>query len=201
MDYLYNNGYKTISMEEFYKWYKGKIKFFGKTLMITFDDGQYEDYYLAYPIIKKYNFKATTFIVGNYTHNITKKYNKTENDTIGFDIVNKVRKEYPNFEFQSHTYNLHRKINRTSVIYLLNMTELEEDIKNNRKFNFTYIAYPYGNYNYNFSYLLDKYNYSLGFIFTDKKFASRKNDRFRIPRIKINDTCTLNKLKKILVHI
>ena len=25
MEYLFNNGYKTISTEEFYKWYKGEI--------------------------------------------------------------------------------------------------------------------------------------------------------------------------------
>ena len=94
MEYLFNNGYKTISTEEFYKWYKGEIDFYGKTVMITIDDGKYEAYYLVYPIIKKYNFKATSFIVGSRTKNKTKKYNKTEINFIGLDIVNKVRKEY-----------------------------------------------------------------------------------------------------------
>jgi peptidoglycan/xylan/chitin deacetylase (PgdA/CDA1 family) len=93
MNYLYNNGFKTISTEEFYKWYKGKIEFYGKTVMITIDDGKYEDYYLAYPIIKKYNFKAASFIVGSRIHNKTKKYNKNESNYIGLDIVNRIRKE------------------------------------------------------------------------------------------------------------
>ena len=57
MYYLFINNYKTISTEEFYKWYKGEIEYYGKTLMIVFDDGYYEDYYLAYPIIKRYNIK------------------------------------------------------------------------------------------------------------------------------------------------
>ena len=34
----------------------GEIEFYRKTIMITFDDGQYEDYYLVYPIIKRYTF-------------------------------------------------------------------------------------------------------------------------------------------------
>ena len=87
--------------------------------MITIDDGKYEAYYLVYPIIKKYNFKATSFIVGSRTKNKTKKYNKTEINFIGLDIVNKVRKEYPNFEFQSHSYNMHIKINKTAKIFLI----------------------------------------------------------------------------------
>lgn len=200
MDYLYNNSFKTISMDEFNKWYKGEIEFSSKTLMITFDDGQYEDYYLAYPIIKKYNFKATSFITGSLTSNKTKEYNKTEKNFIGLDIINKVRKEYPNFEFQSHSYNMHLKINNKPKIFLMNLKELEADIQNNRKFNFSYFAYPYGSYNDNIIDLLYKHNYSLAFIFTEKQRASRNNNRFLIPRIKISDEYTLNKLKRILLY-
>ena len=54
MEYIHKKGYKTINTEELYKWYKGEIEFNKKTLLITIDDGSYEDYYLVYPIIKKY---------------------------------------------------------------------------------------------------------------------------------------------------
>ena len=95
--------------------------------MITFDDGNYEDYYLVYPIIKKYNFKATSFVVGSYINKKTNKYNKTKINYIGLDIINKIRKEYPNFEFQSHSFNMHKRINNTPIVYLMNNQELEED--------------------------------------------------------------------------
>ena len=52
ISYLHDNGYKTISTEEFYDWYSGKVEFDKKTVVITFDDGFYEDYYLALPILK-----------------------------------------------------------------------------------------------------------------------------------------------------
>ena len=55
MEYIHQKGYNTINTEELYKWYIGEIEFNKKTLLITFDDGFYEDYYLVYPIIKKYN--------------------------------------------------------------------------------------------------------------------------------------------------
>ena len=63
--YLYDHGYKTISTNELYKWYIGEKEIPKKTVMITIDDGHYEDYYLVYPIIKKYNFKALSFVIGN----------------------------------------------------------------------------------------------------------------------------------------
>ena len=194
MDYLYNNGFKTISTEEFYKWYKSKIEFYGKTVMITIDDGKYEDYYLAYPIIKKYNFKATSFIVGSRIHN------KTELNFIGLDIVNKIKKEYPNYEFQSHSYNMHNKINRKSKIFLMNEKEIQEDIENNKKFNFTCMAYPFGYYNKIIKNLLYKNNYSLAFAFGKNKFASRADDQFSIPRINIHGGCDLDSLKKWLIY-
>ena len=147
INYLYEQNYKTISTEEFYKWYKGKVEYYGKTLMITFDDGMYEDYYLIYPIIKKYNFKATSFLIGKNIKKKTKKYNKREINYIGLDIINKIRKEYPNFEFQSHSFNMHYKLNNTPKIYTMNYQELEEDILMNKQFNFSVMSYPYGGFN------------------------------------------------------
>lgn len=198
MKYLYKKGYKTINTEEFYKWYKGDIEYYGKTLMITFDDGNYEDYYLVYPIIKKYNFKATSFVVGSYINKKTNKYNKTKINYIGLDIINKIRKEYPNFEFQSHSFNMHKRINNTPIVYLMNNQELEEDFLMNRELNFTSMAYPYGHFNKNIQEILQKNNYSIAFSFGKYKHASRTSDRFSIPRIKINSTADLNILKKWL---
>ena len=200
MDYLFNNGYKTITTKEFYKWYKGEIEFYGKTVMITIDDGKYEDYYLAYPIIKKYKFKATSFIVGSRINNETKKYNMTEINFIGLDIINKIRKEYPNYEFQSHSYDMHIKINNTAKLFLMTEKELQEDIENNKKFNFTCMAYPYGYYNDKIKYVLYNSNYSFAFAFGKNKLASRDDDRFSIPRINLNGECDLNSLKKWLKY-
>lgn len=200
MNYLFINGYKTINTEEFYRWYKGEIEFYGKTVMITFDDGKYEDYYLAYPIIKKFKFKATSFIIGSRINNKTKKYNKTDVNYIGLDIINKIRKEYPNFEFQSHSYDMHIKINNTAKVFLMNKKELIKDIENNKRYNFTCMAYPYGYYNNKIKNILSKSNYLFAFSFGKNKFASRNDDRFSIPRININGECDLYSLKKWLIY-
>lgn len=195
MAYLYNNNYNTISTEEFYKWYKGDIELDKKTVMITFDDGFYEDYYLAYPILKKYNLKATSFVVGNRTKDVTRPYDKNEVGFIGYDAIKKVRKEYPNYEFQSHSYNMHYYTkNGKHRIKSMGINELQKDIDKNKKFGFTAIAYPFGDYNELIEDVLDKNGYSAGFRFTPSKFATRDSDRFAIPRVKINANATLETL-------
>ena len=107
MQWLYINDYKTINTEEFYRWYKGDIEYYNKTVLIIFDDGFYDVYYLVYPILKNYNFKDTSFLVGNRINKETPIYNKSKDWFIGEDIIEKMRREYPNIEFQSHSYNMH----------------------------------------------------------------------------------------------
>ena len=156
--------------------------------MITIDDGYYEDYYLIYPILKKYNFKAVSFLVGSRISNKTKKYNKMDKNFIGLDVINKIRKEYPFLEFQSHSYNMHIKFNETAKIHLMDDRELNEDFRLNKKYNFSIFAYPYGHFKDQIQYFLKKYNFLFAFTFGKYGHASRKNKIFFIPRIKINNS-------------
>ena len=57
------NGYTIISMKELADADIGKIKLPNKPLIITFDDGYYSNYEYIYTILKKYNIKASIFIV------------------------------------------------------------------------------------------------------------------------------------------
>lgn len=60
---LLENGYTIISMQELYDAYNLKIELPSKPILITFDDGYYSNYEYIYPILKKYNVKASIFIV------------------------------------------------------------------------------------------------------------------------------------------
>ena len=186
--YLFNNGYKTISTLEFFKWYTNQLELDKKTVLITIDDGFYEDYYLVYPIIKKYNFKATSFILGCNIKNKTAPYNKYISNFIGMDVINKIRHEYPNFEFQSHSFALHYKNIRT-----MSVKDLENDISKMEKFGFTSMAYPYGNSNDILKKILKNKGYSLSFRFGPPKYATRADERwnYRMALTKQSDKLSL----------
>ncbi len=61
MNYLTSNGYTPINLDEIENCSQYK-----KPVIITFDDGYVDNCTYAYPILKKYNIKATIFMVTKY---------------------------------------------------------------------------------------------------------------------------------------
>ena len=65
MGYLKNDGYQVISLDDFVEGDRLGKKFPHKTVVITFDDGYVDNYTNAFPILKKYHFPATIFLVSD----------------------------------------------------------------------------------------------------------------------------------------
>jgi peptidoglycan/xylan/chitin deacetylase (PgdA/CDA1 family) len=61
MHYLTSNGYTPINLDEI-----DNCSQYKKPIVITFDDGYVDNFNCAYPILKKYNIKATIFMVTKY---------------------------------------------------------------------------------------------------------------------------------------
>lgn len=198
MKYLYDKGYKTISMDQLYCWYMKKCEFSKKVFMITFDDGNVDDYYIVMPVLRKYNFKATTFIVGSRTLDIEEKpYNENDRSFITRELITKTKNIYPNLDYQSHTWDLHQvDPNGKERVLNLSEKELAEDFKNNSKFGFKYLAYPYGVYNDKMLRQLKKNGYRLAFTFRTHDYATRNSKQYEIPRIKINGFSDVDEIKK-----
>ncbi|MEC4686305.1 MAG: polysaccharide deacetylase family protein [Nitrospirota bacterium] len=63
--YLSDNGFQSFPVDDFFKTDNSGVTE-GKGVAITFDDGNYSDYSIAFPILKKYGFTATFFITVNW---------------------------------------------------------------------------------------------------------------------------------------
>lgn len=63
MGYLSGNGYHAVSLSDVYRAMAGLAQLPAKPVALTFDDGGLDDYSVAYPILKRYGFTATFFVI------------------------------------------------------------------------------------------------------------------------------------------
>lgn len=188
MRWLKSNGYHTVSTSEFADWRIDGAFLPKKSVLITIDDGFYETYHVAYPILKKYNLKATSFIVGSRVSKKTKAYNSSVSwdRYVGWDVIKKIRAKYPNLEFQSHTYNMHQRSGGVGVAKTWSRKKIDADFAKNKKFEFTAIAYPFGHTSKNLlASTRENASIRIGFGYMMYHAATRTSPRYNIPRFKV----------------
>ncbi|MCI9576865.1 MAG: polysaccharide deacetylase family protein [Clostridiales bacterium] len=107
LQYLQANGYTGISMQDLLDYVNQGTPLPEKPVLLTFDDGYYNNYFYAYPLAKQYDFKMIISPVGM----LTEKFSNTEDVSpyyshITWDNIQEMLASGI-VEFQNHTYNLH----------------------------------------------------------------------------------------------
>lgn len=200
MKYLHDEGFTTLTLDEFYDWYKGDLEVPEKSVVVTFDDGYYGTYYLAYPVIKKYEQAATVFCIGHHIDEVTAEWDPDEEEDhyIGSDVIAETRRDYPRFSFESHTFNMHKKINDEHPVDVFTYDQMKEDTEKNAAFGFRYLAYPWGDNNDTFRQVLADSGYKMAFAYRPFYYATRSDDQYAVNRIKISGKMEMDEFKKIV---
>lgn len=162
MDLLYENGYKTITLEELEGFVKGEIDLPEKSILISFDDGYKSNYEYAYPILKRYGFKATIFLISSWNTDELVTFNPNELQYLSWEEIENSRDV---FQYGSHTHNLH-SLNDNGLGYLVAQPreEVKNDLKTSmEKIDTVYFAYPYGHYNQESLEILEELGYRMAF--------------------------------------
>ncbi|MEO0144090.1 MAG: polysaccharide deacetylase family protein [candidate division WOR-3 bacterium] len=146
MKLLHILGYKGLSVSDAWDYLMGKK--FGKVVVLTFDDGYYDNFKNALPILKKFNFSATLFVVSDLIGSYNKWYYKEANMIKPLMNEDEIKIWIDSgMEIGSHT--------RTHPILTnLKEKELEDEIINSKeilerkfKVEIKHFCYPYGKYN------------------------------------------------------
>lgn len=155
--YISSKGYTTITMTDLINYVYKDTPLPKKPIIITFDDGHYNNLGYAVPLLKKYNMKAVVSIVGKYTDTFS---NSDEaNLNYGYlrwkDIKQLI--DDGTIEFQNHTYNLHsigsrkgcmKKKNESLEDYTTllsqDINKLQKEFINNTNYTPNTFTYPYG---------------------------------------------------------
>ena len=107
LKFLSENGYTTIVTKDLINYVYDDIPLPEKPIILTFDDGHYNNYHYVMPLLEKYDSKAVLSFVGKYTDDYSKNRDLNVNYAyIPWDIL-KQMSDSGLFEIQSHTYNLH----------------------------------------------------------------------------------------------
>jgi hypothetical protein len=177
LKYLKDNGYVTISVDDYYNWKENKEEIPEKSVIITFDDGYYSFKSIAQPILEKYDCKAICFVIGNATGKIT-----GENGTIGLD---EIENHTDNIKYGSHTFALHKQDNTGNpIVKSQKYNEIKQDIEqfDTEEFEAKYLAYPYYTYTKDFVKALKEEDYKLAFA-GEEEMATKNVNNYKVPRI------------------
>lgn len=109
--YLHSNGYTTISAAQLIDYVENNEPLPDKPVMLTFDDGFYNNLFYAVPILKDNNARGIFNIVGKYTDDYTASDEVNPNYSYlrWQDVYEMYTSE--NCEIGNHSYNFHSNNN------------------------------------------------------------------------------------------
>lgn len=191
MRLLYNNGFYTITPVELEEFLYSKRSLPEKSIMITFDDGYLSNYIYAYPILKRYGFKATIFLITEYT------INQSQPD---FEYLNRdhIKASSDVFNFGSHTHSLHYQENNKSLLLTKPVEIVKGDLEYSKEFiTANCFSYPFGQYHDTIISLLKESGFKIAFTSRDGRVDADDNP-FLLPRFNIGPKITEEKFKSIV---
>lgn len=170
LKYLKENNYETIYITEL-----PHLEKYAKPVALTFDDGFADFYYNAYPLLKKYNIKASLYVVKEFE------------SKPGYCNIEQLRemKESGLVDIQSHTVNHYRlaTLKRSEIEY--EISEQKENLREKLDINSDVLCYPYGSYNDTVISETKKY-YKFALAMDGGVYYSSKHNYYEIPRIYAN---------------
>lgn len=197
--YLKALNYNTISFYDYLEYKNGLKNLPENPVILTFDDGYYSNYSIAYPILKRLNMKASFGIIG---WSVGKDTQVIGNNPIIKHFSWEEAKEMEEsglITIESHSYNLHNIGNRRNesngVIGLYwekdenikkriidDDFEIQKQIYNNLKHKSKIFTYPFGRR----TDLTDRIYRELGYEFTlgtDNGISDLSKERDNLKRI------------------
>ena len=177
LDWLQQNGYQTLSMDEYIDAIEAGGNFPEKSILITFDDGYNGIYYKALPELKKRNMKATFFIIPAYLGKKLRQYTYlTEAE------LEALAKE-PLISLESHTMSHPQDVRLLSAedkVYQMKASKKYlEDITGKKC---RAVAYPCSNYDKNVIDAAQYAWYEAGFA-VETRGTRGEDSCYSIPRI------------------
>lgn len=134
MEYLSKNGYTPISLDTLYAIFNKQATSPAKPVVLTFDDGYIDFYTNAFPILRRFNFHAVSFIP---TGLIGGSYYMNWNQIKEIQASGLVT-------FEAHTVSHANLVSLSSAAVFKQMQDSKNVIQSQTGYPVNFIAYPFG---------------------------------------------------------
>ncbi len=197
MKYLKESGFETIFLDDLTAYKKrDKIPKKDKIVAVTFDDGYLDNWLYAFPVLVKYNIKATIFVITNKILECPKEsslgtycFNSDEGEKRGTeDFLSwaDIKQMYSSglIDIQSHTHT-HIYCDTASIDSIKDELSFSKNIieKKLRK-SCNFICWPWGRYNKLAISLAERCGY-IGAVTSERGINTAYSDIMRIKRFNI----------------
>lgn len=106
LKYLKEHGYSFVGIQELIDFVYSGAPLPKKSVVITFDDGYYNNYLYAYPLLKKYDAKMVISVIGKYTDLYDGEKPNAYYSHVTWDMINEMLAS-GRVEIGNHTYSMH----------------------------------------------------------------------------------------------
>ena len=172
LKYLKDNGYKTLTMEEFTEWMYGDLELPDKSVLLTIDDGAMgtgkHNGNKLIPLLEKYDEYATLYLITGW-----------------WDVENYRSK---NLDINSHTHDMHKRgtCGKGQVV-----CATEKELFNDLSMSLTIVdnnnsfCFPFYQYSEESLKTVEKAGFKLSFIGGNVN-AKRSDNKYMVPRYPIH---------------
>lgn len=184
MKYLYENEYRSLTLDALWR----NENRDDKRVVITFDDGFMGNFTCAFPVLKRYNFRATIFIIVNQVDSA---------HYLKWDQISELQRN--GFSIQSHTMT-HRpleELTNEEVFYELSMSKKIIEEKLDRPVQ--YLSLPHGSFHSNLFKIAKEIGYT-GICTSTFGYVTPENIQFTIGRIPIKRNHQIKEFQKIMME-
>jgi peptidoglycan/xylan/chitin deacetylase (PgdA/CDA1 family) len=177
MNFIKRHGFQVISLNDLVEGIKKGHTFARNTVVLTFDDGYEDNYQYAYPILKKYGFPATEFLISDKVG--------ADPEYLTWDQVKEMEKS--NILMGAHTRH---------HIYLpvLSLAQAQDEIAGSKKVieshlghSIDYFAYPTGGFTKDIQGLVKEAGYKAAAT-TNRGKGKYNLDLYALKRIHMSNT-------------
>lgn len=157
MKYLKNQGFETVLTEELVQYIENDVPLPEKPVMITLDDGFYNNFCYLVPLLEKYDMKAVISVVGEFVDSASQRdAHMPEYSYLTWDDISEMC-QHSCIEIGNHTYSMHSTDLRKgssklsyetpeqySEIFFQDINKLQNLLETNSGVIPVSFAYPFG---------------------------------------------------------